>query len=340
MVSGGCEKVLSHPSSSWFGIPVAYFGLLGYLSLTALAATRAVMGLEKTKLLITAAYVISGVGTLASVFLQYEALAVIREFCPYCFASAVTMTATFVFTAMLANRVTALERTLPVSAKTDVTLISGLTVAVVIMLVLGYTKIRTDNKSLVASVHFNSDVELIPADAHIYGAKESPITLIEFSDLLCPKCQETTPKVIDFINNHVGKIRLVYRHFPLNRVHPMANVAAITAEYASEKLNFFDFSHSMMSIKDAPTEPERIFSVAKSNGVDVEDLKKRLQDANDPIYGRVQRDRAAASGLGVTGTPTFFIMLKGETTQPQVVSANELFDVLGEPKYTAVLNGK
>lgn len=337
--SDGCAKVLNHESSKWFDIPVAYFGFAGYAALTALACIRAFLGLSNSKIFTSLAYVISGIGTLASVYLQYEALAMIHEFCPYCFGSAITMTVTFILTAILANLVNS-ESDIPSDSGFDVKLTVGLALALIVALFFGKEKIRADGRSMIASVKYDESVRLVPEGAHIYGAAEAPITVVEFSDLLCPTCQLKTPELINFIDSHAGKIRLVYRHFPLEHPHPMAYVAASTSEYAATKMNFFTFAHSMMAVKSNPSDADEIFRVAKANGLDESDLKKHLENESDPIHEAVARDRRDASTLGVSGTPTFFIMINNNQKGAQVVSSNELFEALKEPRYESILNGK
>ena len=132
----------------------------------------------------------------------------------------------------------------------------------------------------------------------------------------------------------------MYRHFPLSRAHPAANIAASVSEYAAESMDFFKFSHSIMSVKPAPTDLDGVLAIAKANGLDVDKLTTRLADKDDKVYKRVTGDLNAAQQLGVQGTPTFFVRVEKSTEKPGVASSGQIFEMLEEPRYKNVWNGK
>jgi protein-disulfide isomerase len=71
----------------------------------------------------------------------------------------------------------------------------------------------------------------ITADDHIKGPPEAPVTLVEYGDYECAHCG--AHPVIKFVLGHFGpRLRFVYRHFPLTQIHPHAEAAAETAEFA------------------------------------------------------------------------------------------------------------
>ena len=67
------------------------------------------------------------------------------------------------------------------------------------------------------------------------GAANAPVTIVEFSDFECPFCQGLTPTLSKVLTDYMGKVRLVYRQFPLTYVHPHAEKAAETSSARTTK---------------------------------------------------------------------------------------------------------
>lgn len=79
----------------------------------------------------------------------------------------------------------------------------------------------------------------IRADDHIKGPPEAPVTLVEYGDYECAHCGAAHP-VIKLVLRHFGhRLRFVYRHFPLTQIHPHAEAAAETAEFAGASGKFW-----------------------------------------------------------------------------------------------------
>ena len=70
------------------------------------------------------------------------------------------------------------------------------------------------------------------AERHVYGRADAPITVLEFGDLECPYCRAAAPALRELVDTSGGRVRLVWRHFPLFEVHPYALSAALAAEAA------------------------------------------------------------------------------------------------------------
>ena len=78
-------------------------------------------------------------------------------------------------------------------------------------------------------------------DDPIIGNPDAPITIIEFSDFQCPFCArfhvQTLPALMDeYIDQ--GKVKLVFRDFPIQSIHPNALPASVAAECANEQGQF------------------------------------------------------------------------------------------------------
>ena len=91
--ANGCDLVTQGEYGEIRGVPVAAFGVVGYLTLLALSVLAAALG---GRSLMRAIFGISGIGVVVSAFLVYLQVAVIRAICPWCLLSAFTMTALFI----------------------------------------------------------------------------------------------------------------------------------------------------------------------------------------------------------------------------------------------------
>ncbi len=142
-------------------------------------------------------------------------------------------------------------------------------------------------------------------DDPVLGSANAPITIIEFSDYECPYCRKWHQEVWPKIQAKYGdKIRLVYRDFPLDNIHPNATPAAVAANCAGEQDRYWEFS-------------EMLYNNAQGLSADVylayaTELKLNLDDfnqclADDAQQKEVQADLNYASEFGVRSTPTFFI---------------------------------
>src|SRR3981189_3600328 len=70
---------------------------------------------------------------------------------------------------------------------------------------------------------------------HALGAAHAPVTVVEYGDFECPNCKQAAPAVKLLLERSPGRVRLVYRHFPLEEVHPHALHAALAAEVAARQ---------------------------------------------------------------------------------------------------------
>jgi protein-disulfide isomerase len=82
-------------------------------------------------------------------------------------------------------------------------------------------------------------VGVSPAD-HRIGRLDAPVTLVEYGDFQCPICKLAFPAVKLLLRRHAGEICFVYRHFPLETLHPLALMAAEAAECAASQGQFWE----------------------------------------------------------------------------------------------------
>ena len=138
---------------------------------------------------------------------------------------------------------------------------------------------------------------------HIRGPIEAPVTVVEYGDFECPYCGQAEPFVRELLREF-GDVRYVWRHLPLNDVHPQAQLAAEAAEAAAEQDAFWPMHDLLLDHQDA-LRPADLMGYAEQLGLDVERFSSQLR--KHAGANRVAEDVNSADLSGVSGTPTFFI---------------------------------
>ena len=109
----------------------------------------------------------------------------------------------------------------------------------------------------------------------------------------------------ELLASHGDDVRYVWRHLPLNDVHPSAQLAAEASEAAAAQGKFWEM-YDMLLGHQAELGPRDLARYADELGLDVERFTRRAaRGAN--TRQRVSEDVASADESGVSGTPTFFI---------------------------------
>ncbi len=146
------------------------------------------------------------------------------------------------------------------------------------------------------------------------GNPDAPITIIEFSDFQCPFCakfhMQTLPTIMDeYINK--GTVKLVFRDFPIQNIHPNAVLASIAAECANEQGKFEQMYHTLFKKQKEWSNLETSYAIALFNQYASElQLNEEKFDScikNVKYIEEVQKDLDEGRTFGVTGTPGFFI---------------------------------
>jgi protein-disulfide isomerase len=139
---------------------------------------------------------------------------------------------------------------------------------------------------------------------HVIGREDAPVTVVEYGDYQCPYCGAAQPQVRKVLAHFGDDIRFVFRHFPLTEVHPMAAIAAVTAEFAGVHGQFWA-AHEKLYANQDRLGPELLFEIVQGLGLEPAELKAGI-DA-DTWTQKVQEDFNGGIRSGVNGTPTFFI---------------------------------
>jgi protein-disulfide isomerase len=142
-----------------------------------------------------------------------------------------------------------------------------------------------------------------PAERHVYGRPDAPVTVLEFGDLECPYCRAAAPVLRELVDTSEGRVRLVWRHFPLFEVHPYALSAALAAEAAGTHGKFWEMHDELMSHQDRLGEPD-LRQAAVTLGLDPAEV---AGDAAQAFAPAISDDYTAGIAAGVTGTPAVFV---------------------------------
>jgi Na+/H+ antiporter NhaA len=142
-----------------------------------------------------------------------------------------------------------------------------------------------------------------PDRDHIRGPVDAPVTLLEYGDFECPYCGQAEPVVRELLRDF-GDVTYVWRHLPLNDVHPLAQMAAEAAEAAAEQGAFWEMHDLLLEHQDA-LRMEDLVGYAEELGLDVDRFEEDLRTRAGAR--RVAEDVDSADISGVSGTPTFFI---------------------------------
>jgi len=147
-------------------------------------------------------------------------------------------------------------------------------------------------------------VELNIEGAPFKGPATAPVTIVEFQDFHCPFCQRVQPTLLQLAARYGDRIRLVYRDFPIDSLHPQARSAHEAARCANAQGRFWAYHNALYS-KSPKATPEDLKAIAKQIDVEMEAFDACL---NARTYRTaVQKDIDEGTRVGVTGTPTFFI---------------------------------
>jgi len=146
--------------------------------------------------------------------------------------------------------------------------------------------------------------EVDPQRDHVRGPDDAPVTLLEYGDFECPYCGQAESVIRELLLAAGSDVRYVWRHLPLNDVHPFAQLASEAAEAAAAQGSFWEMYDVLLSHQDALRATDLV-RYARELGLDVERFTRELHGHEHAE--RIRVDVAGADESGVTGTPTFFI---------------------------------
>lgn len=144
-------------------------------------------------------------------------------------------------------------------------------------------------------------------DDPFLGDPKAPVTLVEFGDFQCPFCArffQTTEQEIMEKYVKIGKVRFVYRDFPIAAIHSEAQKSAEAAECANEQGKFWPY-HNMLYQRQSELGLQNYKKWAKELGLNPKQFNDCLDSGK---YAKeVEKDLQDGQAAGVNGTPTTFV---------------------------------
>lgn len=146
------------------------------------------------------------------------------------------------------------------------------------------------------------------ANDPIAGNPNGKLTVVEFFDYQCPHCMDMAPVMTDIIKANPD-VRVIYKEFPIRG--PLSDMAARAALAANKQGKYSEFSHLLLTSK-APLTEAGIYKTAQDAGLNVDQLKKDMNDKS--IQDQLKANVKLAQDLKLFGTPAFFIGKTAGTT--------------------------
>jgi protein-disulfide isomerase len=139
---------------------------------------------------------------------------------------------------------------------------------------------------------------------HVQGPATASVTLVEYGDYECPYCRAAVAIVDELQRIVPDELRFVFRHFPLENLHPHARRAAEAAEAAASQGKFFEMHAALFEHQTALDEEDLVRYAA---ALDLDLVRFGADLDGDTHASRVREDFRGGVRSGVRGTPTFYL---------------------------------
>jgi len=144
----------------------------------------------------------------------------------------------------------------------------------------------------------------VTAIDHAQGPDHAPVTLVEYGDFECPTCKQTAPLLKLLLERRPGKLRVVFRHYPLEGVHPHALLAAQAAEAAGAQGKFWPM-HDLLFANQMHLKIAQLRGYAEQLELDMTRFNAEM---GDEVYlQRVREQIEGGNRSNVRATPTIFV---------------------------------
>ncbi len=295
------------------GFPLSSFVAGWFLSLLIIGLLARSSSWKNTA--VSAGILMSGFGSLYSIFLIVVMFGVLHNVCAFCIAvDAVNFLLFGIFWSMKSGPILpSLDR----SKIGGLAAIVGISVFLVVLLTkpVGSQKLSEDELQYIVNQVVTSKVEEISIDANsiVMGDANAPFTIVEYSDFECPFCKRGATLLHNLQVKYPGQIRIVFKNFPLdmacNRIleHSMHKRACTTAKIAlcaKDKGKFVQAYEKFFDEQEELT-PESVFGVSAALGLNEAELKACVE--SEPIKVALNKDIEEGIKLKIESTPTLFI---------------------------------
>lgn len=144
----------------------------------------------------------------------------------------------------------------------------------------------------------------VTADDHVRGPENAKVTIVEWSDFQCPFCSRFHPTIQQAITEYPNDVRWVYRHFPLESIHPNARPSAEASECAAEQGKFWEFADAMFAAQEK-LGAAFYEETARALGLELDQFKECV--SSKKYEDKVRTQESSGLAVGVRGTPGSFV---------------------------------
>ena len=177
------------------------------------------------------------------------------------------------------------------------------------------TKRQTEMRAQVqAAIRENDEALRAHPMSPVSGNAHGDVTLVEFFDYQCGYCKRALGTMEALLNTDAD-VRVVWKEFPI--LGPVSSIAARAAMAADRQNRYLPFHLALMRAPEL-TE-EKVFEIAGETGLDIERLRRDMEDPAIDAY--LEETRALARELGIEGTPAFVV---GDTLVPGIIDAAQM----------------
>lgn len=303
---GLCVDLQSHPSSRWFGIPIPVYGAFAYLALLGGFVVASKSGLASRRKIFRTLWYGTLFTAIVSTGLLVFANVVLGASCIFCIVNT-----------LLAGIAHGLSRLVVASEGHGLQLIARplpflAGAALALTATASAFEIR-NGLHLMGGGWLQQRLpiaEVAPADRPTIGDPSAETTVVVFSDPVCPACMYVVPRMEAKVRGELGKrVRFVYRHYPLEDLHPQARELSVALVWAHEKGKFFEAQTLLHSVGG---DLKRFYAGLPAIGFDAKDIQALRTDPEGRMaYEAVlEEDRRVGNRLGITGTPYWVVAEK------------------------------
>jgi protein-disulfide isomerase/uncharacterized membrane protein/rhodanese-related sulfurtransferase len=332
-IGTGCDAVRASVYSSLWGVSMPVFGVFGYGLLAIFIVAESLFPGRLARWARYALLGMTGLGFLFSLYLEYLQAFAIHAYCAWCVTSGFVMTALFALAVV--NVIRAGPEPDPAMQLVRVRSLFAVSVAGLLAgLPAFYLLVR--HSELAPQTHHAAPADLAQRLArpgsHTTGNPQARLTVVEFGDFECPVCGrgEAAARVIR--TQYADQVRFIFRQFPLERIHPLAEKAAEASECAAEQGKFWEMVEKIYS-RQSDLSAEGLKRDAAEVGLNQSRFNECL--TGGAMASRVHADIEDARALGVRATPTFFI---GEQRVEGVLSVKQFSQLVAEQLSNAGVN--
>lgn len=137
------------------------------------------------------------------------------------------------------------------------------------------------------------------------GAKDAPVQVVVFSDFQCPYCRRFADSVRAVLARYPGRVRMVFRHRPIDEIHPHATAAARASICADRAGRFMEMHDALFAAQDSIGAIAWTAFAVRAGIQDTASFTTCLSD--ETVTATLADDRKDADALGVTGTPVVLV---------------------------------